>query len=43
MQLNQIDPQVIVNDCDGLVLGGQLKIGGQNVSGAAHIDRRLTS
>lgn len=29
MHLGQIDPQLIANDCDGLVIGGDLKIGGQ--------------
>lgn len=29
VDLSQIDPSAIVNDCEGLVLGAQLKIGSQ--------------
>src|SRR5438128_6269162 len=29
MELSQLDPQVIINHCPGLIVGTQLKIGGQ--------------
>jgi hypothetical protein len=29
MELSQLDPQAIADDCPGLVVGTQLKIGGQ--------------